>query len=81
MNYYDASDHAALARFVRRNVHCPWVMTYDDVPEIRALYKDLRRLPLSLAYSARERRTGLEMLILKPDLTFPPAWRHGIALK
>lgn len=80
MNHYAAGDHAAVAEFVQETLNVPWVMTYDDAPEIRRLYRRLRVVPLVLDYSARDRRQGREMLILKPHLTFPTAWRGGIPL-
>ena len=78
MNHYAAGDHSTVAKFVQQTLNIPWVMTYDDVPEIRRLYRKLRMVPLVLDYSARERREGREMLILRTHLTFPSAWRSAI---
>jgi DNA adenine methylase len=78
MNHYEPRDHAAVARFVREELDVPWVMSYDDVPEIRRLYRGVRTVPLALDYSARERRRGWEMLLVKPKLAFPWAWREGV---
>lgn len=80
MNHYAAGDHAAVADFVQQSLDVPWVMTYDDVSEIRRLYRRLRVVPLVLDYSARDRRQGREMLILKAHLAFPAAWRRGLPL-
>jgi DNA adenine methylase len=80
MNHYASGDHLGVAEFVQDALNIPWVMTYDDVPEIRRLYRRLRAVPLVLDYTARERRKGREMLILKPHLTFPKEWRDGIPL-
>jgi DNA adenine methylase len=80
MNHYASGDHREVAKFVQAGLDMPWVMTYDDVPEIRRLYRRLRLVPLVLDYSARSRRQGREMLILKPRLTFPTTWRDGIPL-
>jgi DNA adenine methylase len=80
MNHCAAGDHSTVAAFVQDAFDVPWVMTYDDVPEIRRLYRRLRTVPLVLDYSARDRRRGREMLTLKTHLTFPTAWRAGIPL-
>ena len=80
MDHYAPGDHAAVAEFARKELDVPWVMTYDDVPEIRRLYRRLRLVPLVLDYSARDRRQGREMLILKPHLIFPTTWQGGIPL-
>ena len=43
MNHYAVGDHASVAEFVQDALgDVPWVMTYDDVPEIRQLYRRLR---------------------------------------
>lgn len=78
MNHYRLPEHQAVAAFVKERLTFPWVMSYDNVPEIRRLYGGLRTVPLGLDYSARERRRGSEMLIFKPGLAFPPNWREGI---
>jgi len=78
MSHYKPGDHAALAEYVRGELPHPWVMSYDDAPEIRRLYKDLRRVAFRVDYTARARRIGSEILILKPDLSFPSAWRRRI---
>ena len=80
MNHYKPSDHADVARFVKEGLAVPWVMSYDNVPEIQRLYRTFRTVPLMLDYSARERRQGSEILILKPHLRFPSVWRRGIPL-
>lgn len=78
MNYYKPDDHAVFAEYVRQNCNVPWVISYDDVSEIRRLYHPLRRVPLTLEYTARDRRRGREILILQPGLRFPAEWRDGL---
>ena len=80
MNHYRPDDHAALAMYVRERLNFPWLISYDDVEPIRRLYRRLRAVPLRLPYTARERRLGTEVLILKPHLAFPREWRQGVPL-
>jgi DNA adenine methylase len=70
-NHYTAPDHARLARAVRR-LRPRWMVTYDDVPDTRALYADLPCYGHELYYSAQIKRTGVELLVLDPRLN-PPA--------
>jgi DNA adenine methylase len=69
-NHYTAKDHAALAKAVK-GMKQRWMVTYDDVPETRALYEGLPRFGNELYYSAQIKRTGVELLVLDPRLQPP----------
>ena len=69
-SFYDHADHASLAKRIRE-IDQPWMLTYDDVPEIRALYEGLRVEQSALNYSAQVKRVGIELLILGPTLALP----------
>jgi DNA adenine methylase len=70
MNHYVAADHAKVAAAVRR-LRPRWMVTYDDVPETRALYSGLPQYGHELYYSAQIKRMGVELLVLDPRLTPP----------
>jgi len=74
LNYYRPEDHAKLAAQMRRHRRFKWVMSYDNVPQIRALYTRCRLIPFDLNYTASRRRVGSELLIAPMDLTFPSKW-------
>lgn len=78
LNYYAPEDHKHLAAYLRKMLRFSWVLTYDNVPQIRREYADLRRITFSLSYSAGERRTGSELLIVKDGLEVPDVWRNRI---
>lgn len=69
-SFYTASDHAALARTIRA-LKKPWMLTYDDVPAIRHLYSGLPGTRKALNYTAQVKKTGVELLILSPQLCSP----------
>lgn len=69
-SFYTANDHAALARAIR-TIKKPWMLTYDDVPAIRRLYSGLPGTQKSLNYTAQVKKTGIELLILSPQLRAP----------
>jgi DNA adenine methylase len=71
LNALEASDHAELADLLLSNPRFHWVLTYDNVPQIRKLYKSLKPRPFELSYSAYERRVGRELLVLDPRLNIP----------
>jgi DNA adenine methylase len=69
-NYYAPDDHEALSKLVgalgRR-----WVVSYDDVPEVRTLYKKYRSIRYGISYSAHERYVGREVAFFSHALTVP----------
>jgi len=78
LNHYKPEDHAKLAAYLKNEVRFDWVLSYDNVPEIKRLYAGLRRVSFKLDYSARERRVGSEIMILKSGLAFPDRWKRTI---
>lgn len=66
MNRFCHKEHAGLAEFLKSGPDFPWILTYDDVPEIRQLYQELPQKSFRLSYSAYDRRTGQELLV-RPD--------------
>jgi len=73
-SFYQADDHALLAKKVLELEH-PWVVTYDDTPEIRGLYRSRRQYSFDINYSLQEKRTGTELLIASKGLRLPQALR------
>lgn len=69
-NFYRPDDHAILAKAVS-SIQRHWMVTYDDVPEIRNLYKQYATYSSSLNYSAQLKRVGTELLVLGPSLHAP----------
>jgi DNA adenine methylase len=71
LNYYDPEDHARLASFLRRLRNVRWLVTYDNAPEIRALYAWRSATNFSLHYSAATSREGREIMIPSEGLELP----------
>ncbi len=74
-NFYTPANHKDLARAIRR-LKCSWMLTYDDAPEVRALYDGLPMYYKGLNYSVQVKRKANELLVLAPALT-PPASLAG----
>lgn len=68
-NFYHPGDHASVAKQVQESLTTPWIVSYDDCPEVRELYADRRYDTYSLDYTARERRTGSEIVFYADCLT------------
>lgn len=72
LNALDDRYHATLASRLKAMSDAAWVLTYDDCPEIRKMYKGWATIrPFELRYSAAERRTGKEVLITPKWMQLP----------
>jgi DNA adenine methylase len=71
-DYYNHDDHAEIAALLKRLLkgRC-WLVSYDDVPEIRDLYAGLSHIVYQIGYSAREVRCGSEIMFFAPGLRIP----------
>lgn len=72
IDHYDANDHIIVAGLVKRIRRQAWIVSYDDVPQIRKLYNRYRGLRYELGYSAREASKGVELMYFCDKLTIPP---------
>jgi DNA adenine methylase len=70
LNAYLPNDHAAVRRSVGL-LTTPWIVSYDDVPEIRHLYSGVRSRSIRLLHTARSARPGREILFFAPSLRVP----------
>lgn len=69
-SFYKHEDHANLASAIKQ-IAQPWMLTYDDVPEIRSLYSDLPSISKSLNYSAQVKRIGVEYMVFSNKVKIP----------
>jgi DNA adenine methylase len=71
MNHYTDKDHEGLASFLQNEAHFNWVLSYDDVPQIRRMYmnSDLYRFPLK--YTVSKKQVGYELLTHSDNIHFP----------
>lgn len=77
LNHYTPDDHASLVRHLSTATFT-WVLSYDNVREIRNLYASYRQIAFNLGYSARDWRIGKELLIIPHHIRFPSAWPKRI---
>jgi len=69
-NAYDLSDHVSVKTFADQ-FKCPWLISYDDVGEIRRLYRGHRSRRISLLHSARTVHIGSEIMFFNGSLRIP----------
>jgi DNA adenine methylase len=68
LNHYQEADHKRLAKKLNVHPDAPWLLTYDNKPEIRKLYPKRKVVNFSLSYNAYELRKGRELMILSDRL-------------
>jgi DNA adenine methylase len=68
---YTHSDHLSVSKAIRSLPGHHWAVTYDDVPEIRKMYRGYRLTPFCLRYTANSSRKGRELLITSRELRIP----------
>ncbi len=70
-SFYDFAEHGEVADAIMRLEH-PWILTYDNVDEIRNLYRNHRQFVFNINYSAQIKRVGTERLIASKGLRLTP---------
>lgn len=63
INYYQHSDHEKLFEVINKELFSPWVVTYDNVNEIKELYQGYHQVEYNLFYTAQNKRLGKEVMI------------------
>ncbi len=74
MNAYRDDDHAFVRDCVGK-LKARWVVSYDDVPTIRRLYKGCQSRKVELLHTARRAKTGSEVLFFSNECVVPPLVR------
>lgn len=74
-SFYKEEDHAQLCDEVMK-LDLPWIVTYDDTPEIRRLYRGRRQYGFDINYSVQTKRVGTELLIASKGLWLPSEIRE-----
>lgn len=69
-SFYKPADHAEVANLLA-GLARPWILTYDDAAEIRALYSENRQFSFDVNYSAQTKRIGTELMIVSDGLIVP----------
>jgi DNA adenine methylase len=73
MNHYKEEHHREVSEKIKNIKNIRWVISYDNVPEIRNLYSDCQRKEFSFKHTAYSIRDGFEILffsnnIIQPDI-------------
>lgn len=70
-SYYKHDDHVEIAKLVKSNIKQSWIVSYDAVPEVEALYVGYPGITYGLSYSAQDRYKGAEAMFFCKSLRIP----------
>lgn len=70
-NFLTPNDHKIIHNMITDNITTPWIMTYDDVPEIENLYMQYKTQKFDLIYSAANKGMASELLIFSDNILCP----------
>lgn len=71
MNHYTHDEHETLSTYLINDATFPWLLSYDDVPEIRNLYQNCDLYRFTIPYTVQNAKAGCELLTHSNNLTFP----------
>lgn len=63
MNFFVHKDHVRIESAIREHVHCDWIITYDDAPEIEEIYSEYDLYFYDLNYSVSAKCKATELII------------------
>lgn len=71
MNHYKKESHKEVSEAIKKIQNIKWIVSYDNVPEIKDLYSDCSSKEYSFKHTAYNIRTGKEVLFFSPNLKQP----------
>lgn len=71
MNYYNEEDHEDVSRRIQKIKNMRWIVSYDNVPEIRRLYRNFKKNEYEIVYTAHGIRKGKEVLFFSKNIVVP----------
>jgi DNA adenine methylase len=71
LNNYKHQEHLLLSEILKHKKLDSWLVSYDNVLQIKLMYEDLRMSTFELNYSLQDKRQGSELLIFSDGLTLP----------
>jgi DNA adenine methylase len=69
LNAFGSEDHERLAKALNKLAGQPWLLTYDDVPEVHELYAERRRRSFELHYSAHRVTAATEIAVFSDSVS------------
>lgn len=68
MNHYKDENHRLVSEKIKGIERIRWIISYDNVAEIKELYSDCNKKEYSFKHTAHSARVGQEILFFSPNL-------------
>lgn len=70
-NYYKYDDHREISLVIKEIRNSRWIVSYDNVSEIKFLYRGFKKIEYSFFYTAHKSKAGKEILFFDKSLFVP----------
>ncbi len=70
-NYYNHNDHVEIEKHLQKMNSFKWIVSYDNVEEIKQIYSNYDQVEYSLSYTAQNKKLGSEVMIYSPKIIYP----------
>ncbi|WP_375683299.1 MULTISPECIES: DNA adenine methylase [unclassified Bartonella] len=77
-SFYKAKDHCDLESIISKHVNALWLITYDNVEEIKFLYNQYPKIEFNIRYSLQNKRQAQELMIFSPKIKIPQSLEQNI---
>ena len=71
LNHYQPDDHERIAKLIQTRLKRPWIISYDNAPEIIEYYQQRRQFCYQLQYNAGLAYQGTEVFFFSDKLRLP----------
>jgi DNA adenine methylase len=71
VNHYKHKDHVLVSEIIKGITTHKWIVSYDNTPQIKKLYNNIRKQEYKLSYSAINASIGNEVMFFHKDLYVP----------
>ena len=75
LSRYNTADHKRLSQVIQKQLHLPWIVSYDGAPEVLRLYDNRRWFLYDLQYNAQRVHKGKEVFVFSDSLQLPDTSR------
>lgn len=71
MNHYEDKNHKMVSEKIKAIENIRWIVSYDNVPQIRELYSECKKKEFEFKHTAYEIRDGKEILFFSNNIKRP----------
>ncbi|WP_397363187.1 DNA adenine methylase [Olleya sp. R77988] len=71
MNHYKEKNHKKVSDKIKNIQNIKWIVSYDNVPEIKDLYSECEKKEFSFKHTAYKAKVGKEILFFSPKIIQP----------